>query len=104
MNLDRWIERIYSERDIGRGVATALAGAVGLPIYLYWDDWVIAAFAALIAFPIGRIAASTAHSFWTQSRERNLDKKKLSEILDNLGKEEISVVQGFVWHGGSVIT
>ena len=28
--LDRWVERIYSERDIGRGIATSAAGAIGL--------------------------------------------------------------------------
>lgn len=104
MNFDRWIERIYSERDIGRGIATAFAGAAGLPTYLYWDDWVIAAFAAIIAFPIGRIGASAVHSVIAQSRERKHDIERLRETLKNLGTEEKSVVQGFVWHGGSVMT
>ena len=104
MNLDRWIERVYSESDIGRGIATSAAGAAGLTTYLYWGDWVVAGFVTIIVFPIGRILASAIHSHWNRSRERNRNRGQLKDLLDNLGSEERAVVQAFVWHGGSVIT
>ena len=104
MGLNRWLERVYSENDTGRGVATSLAGATGLTTYLYWDDWVIAGFSAIIAFPIVRLSASALHSRWSRSRERNRSRAQLKNLLDSLGSEEKIVVQAFVWHGGSVIT
>jgi hypothetical protein len=55
MKLDRWIERVYSERDIGRGIATSAAGASGLVTYLLCKDVVIAVFVTVILFPLGRI-------------------------------------------------
>lgn len=104
MDLNSWLERVYSESDIGRGVATSLAGATGLATYLYWDDWVIAGFSAIIAFPIVRISASAVHSRWNRSRERDRSRGELKDLLDSLGSEERAVIQAFVWHGGSVIT
>ena len=104
MTLDRWIERIYSDRDIGRGIATSAAGAIGLTTYLYWEDLVVAGFVTIIVFPIGRILASAIHSHWNQSRERNRSMEQLKDLVDTLGREERAVIQAFVWHGGSVIT
>lgn len=48
--LDKWADRIYSETDVGRSVATSSAGVIGLITYLTTSDWVIAAFAFLIVF------------------------------------------------------
>ena len=48
MNLGRWIERIYTEGDFGRNLATSVAGVVGLLTYLQLNDGVTAAFAAII--------------------------------------------------------
>ena len=104
MSLNRWLERVYSESDTGRGVATSLAGATGLTSYLYWDDWVVAGFSAIIAFPIVRISVSAIHFRWNRSRERDRSRGQLKDLLDSLGSEEKAVVQAFVWHGGSVIT
>ena len=104
MNFGRWVERIYGERDIGRGIATSVAGALGLTTYLYWGDWVIAAFVAIIVFPVARIVASTIHSHWSKSRQRIDNVGKIEELFEKLGSEEKAVVQAFVWHGGSVIT
>ena len=104
LNLNRWLERVYSENDTGRVVATSLAGATGLTTYLYWDDWVVAGFSAIITFPIVRLSASALHSRWNRLRERDRSRGQLKDLLDSLGFEEKAVVQAFVWHGGSVIT
>lgn len=71
MNFGQWVERIYGENDFGRGIATSIAGSAGLAAYLYWGDWVIAAFVGIIIFPIGRILASAIHSRWIRSQERS---------------------------------
>jgi len=68
MNLDRWAERIYAERDFGRSIATSVAGVVGLLLYLNTRDWVVAAFAAVICFPIVRVLASAAHSVYMRKK------------------------------------
>ena len=103
MNFGRWIDRIYSESDIGRGIATTVSGAAGLSAYLYWDDWAIGAFVAIIFFPAARILVSALHSYWSQSRKRSDDIVQMEELFEKLGSEEKAVIQAFVWHGGSVI-
>ena len=65
--LEKWAERIYSESDFGRGVATSISGAIGLSTYLFFNDWVIALFSVMISFPIIRIAASSSYK-WNQDR------------------------------------
>ena len=97
-------ERIYSESDIGRGIATTVAGAAGLATYHYWNDWVVAAFVTIIIFPVAKILASAIHSLWSRSRQRSDSRGQIEELFEKLGAEEKHVVQAFVWHGGSVIT
>ena len=104
MNLDRWAARVYDENDIGRGIATTLAAVGGLSTYLYWGDWVVAAFVAIIVFPVSRIATSAIHSRWARSRERRRTKGQMEDLFESLGSEERATVQAFVWHGGSVMT
>lgn len=94
--LDKWAERVYTETDFGRSVATSVAGAVGLVVYLFVDDWVIAAFSAIIAFPIARIVASGLH---TRSSGRYAER-----VYEQLSDGEKDVVQGFVDAGGCVLT
>ena len=104
MNLSRWVDRIYRESDIGRGIATSVAGAAGLATYLRWADWVIAFFVAIIVFPIARILASTFHSHWRLSRKRTYSRDQVKKFFEKLGSEERTVVEAFVYHGGSVVT
>ena len=104
LNVDRWAERIYKESDVGRGIATTGAGIAGLTAYLYFDDWVIAAFVTIILFPVIRITASSIHSRLERSRERSLNEGQLQELFANLGTEEKLVIESFVQHGGSVIS
>ena len=104
MNFGRWVELVYNESDIGKGIGTTAAGIAGLTTYLYWRDWVVAAFATIIVFPVARILASATHSHLAQSRKRRYGSDQIKELFGSLGREERDVVQAFVWHGGSVIT
>ena len=104
MNINRWIELIYNERDFGRGVATTVAGVTGLVIYLYQSDWAIAVFSAIIIFPVIKIVATSIHSHWVRSRQRTYSREQMAELFEKLSSEEQAVVQAFVRHGGSVVT
>jgi hypothetical protein len=94
--LDKWAERVYTETDFGRSVATSVAGVIGLVVYLFFDDWVIAAFSAIIAFPVVRLIATGLH---TRSTGRYPER-----IYGQLSDGEKEVVQGFVDAGGCVLT
>ena len=39
---------LMSKADVGRCIATSVAGVVGLSVYLLSSDWVIAVFSAVI--------------------------------------------------------
>ena len=63
--LDKWVERIYAETDVGRSIATSVAGVIGLSAYLLSTDWVIAAFLSIIAWCVAMGVLSyyaTSHS------------------------------------------
>ena len=100
----RWAERIYRESDFGRGIATTVTGVAGLVTYLYWNDFVLAAFAAIIIFPAARISADAIHSQFSRWRERRERRGQTVELFEKLSWEERNVVEGFVWIGGSVVT
>jgi hypothetical protein len=102
--LDRLASAIYSEDAIGRGIGTSLAGLAGLLAYIYGQDWVVAAFTALIAFPIGRIAAKAVHSGWQERAKRRLERRSAAEQLSRLSREEVRVLKFFVESGGSCVT
>lgn len=104
MNLDRWAERIYTERDFGRSVATSVSGVVGLLIYLAAKDWVIAAFSTIIAFPMVRLAASAAHSAYSRKELSRSAQEKGQELYERLSDEEKEVLREFVRCGGSVMS
>lgn len=104
MNLDRWVERIYAERDFGRSIATSAAGIIGLSIYLIKGDWVISAFSAMIVFPIVRVISSAAHGAYSQKKLSVKDSEQAQELYDRLSDEEKSVLKEFVIAGGSVMS
>ncbi|WP_116645173.1 super-infection exclusion protein B [Salinivibrio sp. HTSP] len=102
--LDKWAERIYSENDFGRGVATSVSGTIGLSTYLFFNDWVIALFGVMISFPVIRIAASNLYK-WSQDRAK---KKSIEQALEctfnGLTEHEKLVVAAFVEAGGTALT
>lgn len=103
MNLGRWFERIYSESDTGRSIATSVSGLIGLGAYLYSQDWVIGAVVLIVAFPIARIVASALHSRYVRSRQSSKSQDEMKELFDKLSREELSVLRAFVRHGGCVV-
>ncbi|HIF9369771.1 TPA: hypothetical protein ACX6RS_001837 [Photobacterium damselae] len=102
--LDKWAERIYSESDFGRGVATSISGVIGLSTYLLFNDWVIALFSVMISFPIIRIAASSLYK-WNQGRAKKKSIERALECTFNgLTEHEKLVVAAFVEAGGTALT
>jgi ABC-type multidrug transport system fused ATPase/permease subunit len=104
VSLDRWAKRIYTERDFGRSVATSVSGVVGLVVYLVFEDWVIAVFSAVIAFPIVRIISSAVHSAHTRKKLVVEDRQQAQELYERLSEEEKGVLREFVKAGGSVMS
>jgi len=98
------VERLYSETDSARSIATSGAGVVGLLIYLMQRDWVIAAFSAVIIFPIARLASARIYEHIHRAEKRRTEREEAEEKYNQLGEHEKAVVQAFVQAGGSVLT
>ena len=102
--LDKWMERVYSETDFGRSIATSVAGTVGLVVYLVVGDWVISDFSAIIAFPIARLLSSWLYERTRRAAARQIDHERAENTYAKLSDEERQVVTAFVNAGGSVLT
>ena len=102
--INSWIERVYGETDFGRSVATSLAGIVGLAIYLAFGDWIVAAFSAVIAFPIARLASTGLYEKVRRGSSRRLETERARIAYEGLSPEEKNVVAAFAKAGGSVLT
>lgn len=101
---DKWIDRLYGETDFGRSVATSLAGMAGLAVYLAAHDWVIAAFSAVIAFPIVRLVATWIYEKVRRATAREAARERAAVALHALSDAERQVVSAFVRAGGAVLT
>lgn len=102
--LDKLAARLYSETDSARSIATSGAGIVGLAIYLMQRDWVIAAFSAVIVFPIARLASARIYERIHRAEKRRTEREEAEEKYNQLGEHEKAVVQAFVQAGGAVLT
>lgn len=98
------IDRIYTETDFGRSVATSFSGFVGLVIYLLYGDWVIASFSAIITFPIARLFATWGFNIIHTAAEHQKDDDLAARTFAKLSDEELEVVSAFVAAGGCVLT
>lgn len=103
-NLDKLFERIYSENDFGRSIATSIAGIIGLIIYLLINDWIISIFSAIISFPIARLVATWLYEKARRAHNRYLERERAKYVYDCLSNDEKQVVKAFVEVGGSVLT
>jgi hypothetical protein len=99
-----WADRVYSETDFGRSVATTVAGVVGLTVYLIVKDTTVAVFCSVIAFPMVRLLASFYHKRFTKLMERREKDEAADYTYHRLSSGEKAVVQGFVESGGCVMT
>lgn len=102
--IEKWAERVYAEADFGRSVATSLAGLLGLGVYLWRSDWVLAAFISIIFFPIVRIAATAIHERFARTSKRRTDRENARHVYSCLSAEELAAVSTFVSAGGCVLT
>lgn len=103
-SIGRWLERVYSENDFGRSVATSLSGAVGLASYLLTEDWVIAIFLTIITFPIFRLVSTGINEKVLKRKERKINRENARYMYEVLSDEEKKVIQLYVSSGGSVLT
>tara|TARA_B110000196_G_C21092808_1_gene638428 strand:+ start:55 stop:540 length:486 start_codon:yes stop_codon:yes gene_type:complete len=103
-SIEKWADRVYAENDFGRSVATSLAGLLGLVIYLLTNDWVIAAFSTLIAFPVVRLISTGINEKIERKKQRNISKESSLHKYEKLSAEEKVVVASYVKAGGSVLT
>ena len=104
VDLTRWAERLYSESDVPRSLATSFAGLVGLGVYLRVADWVIAVFAAVIAFPFLRVLFTWLGSSVEERLESRRTTEALRSRLAQLSPAERDVVDAFLESGGRVLT
>ena len=100
----KWIDRIYTERNFGRGVATIFACATGSAAWLCADEWIFTVFVIVASYLSVNIVADPIHDRITLARKRGHTKRRMKELFSNLGHEEISVLKGFVSVGGNVVT
>lgn len=103
-SIEKWAERVYAETDFGKSIATSLAGVVGLAIYLLLADWAIAAFSAVIFFPVARLTATAIHTRIAHNAQLRERHSNAEHIFDTLSNEEQAVVAEFVRAGGCVLT
>jgi len=102
--IDKIVEKLYSETDSARSIATSGAGVVGLIIYLMQRDWVIAAFSAVMVFPIARLASARIYERFHRAEMRRTEREKAQDMYSQLSEHQKAVVQAFVQAGGSVLT
>ncbi|MBD3341887.1 MAG: hypothetical protein GF353_22480 [Candidatus Lokiarchaeota archaeon] len=101
---EKWADRLYTETDFGRSIATSVAGVIGLIIYLYSSDWVIGTFSSIISFPIIRLVSTTLHERLNRRKKWSIEKEEAEHIYNHLSEGEKTVVETFVKAGGSVLT
>jgi hypothetical protein len=102
--IEKWADRIYAETDFGRSIATSLSGLLGLAVYLFFGDWVIAAFVTIIFFPVARLTASATHVRLSRNADRRASRSDAQHTFNSLSDEERAVVAEFVSAGGCVLT
>jgi hypothetical protein len=102
--LDKWAERVYTETDFGRSVATFVSGVVGLAVYLGSDDVAIAAFSAIIVFPVSRLISASLYERFMRQKQHRIERLDAENTYNNLSEAKKDVVQAFVKVGGCVLT
>lgn len=103
-SIEKWAERVYAETNFGKSIATSLAGVVGLAVYLLLGDWAIAAFAAIIFFPVARLTTTAIHARVARNAGRRARRNDAEHTFSTLSEEEQAVVAEFVRAGGCAIT
>ncbi|MGL5418739.1 MAG: hypothetical protein ACRDA9_04735 [Plesiomonas shigelloides] len=103
-SVEKWAEKIYDETDFGKSISVSISGAIGLSVYFWLSDWVVAAFSTIIVFPLFRILTGSLHARYVRhsSHQRVIDEANI--IYNKLCDDELDVVKEFVLAGGCVLT
>lgn len=104
MKFDEIAAKIYGETDFARSLATAFAGVVGLSIYLWKRDAVIAAFSAVIVFPIVRLGSHSLRAAWLARGAKRTKEAQSLELLEKLSVQEKDILRFFVAAGGACVS
>lgn len=104
MKFDEIAAKIYDETDFGRSVATAIAGIAGLATYLWKRDAVIAAFAAVIVFPVVRLGSHSLRAAWVARAAKRTKEAQSLELLEKLSAQEKDILRFFVAAGGACVS
>ena len=107
MNIAKWAERIYLEEDFGKNIATTISGLIGLSIYFYKSDFALAAFVAIILFPLIKIIANIFREKHIKNKESHFlieAKKNIEKTVKSFTDKERLVIHEFVKAKGSVLS
>jgi len=104
MNYEKLITAIYAEEDLGRSVATAVAGVAGLVAYRLSSDWVVAFFSAVILFPLARVIATALHSRWKVRRSETTQALRAEAEFNMFSLQERQILEFFVRKGGCCVS
>lgn len=104
MKFEEIVAKIYDETDFARSLATAFAGVAGLTIYLWKHDAVIAAFAAVIVFPVVRLGSHTLRTSWIARATVRAKEAHSQELLAKLSEQEKDILRFFVAAGGACVS
>lgn len=104
--IEKWIKRIYTEKDFGKLIALSLSVISGLITYLLTEDWMIVAFSIIILLSVIRIIVISTgiDEKMKLRRQRNADREKALQVYEALTNEEREIVGIYVKAGGSVLT
>jgi ABC-type multidrug transport system fused ATPase/permease subunit len=107
MDIEKWAERIYLEEDFGKNIATSTSGVVGLIIYLSKSDFALAAFVAIIIFPVVKIISNSLREKYIakkQERDYEAAKEELDRTVKELTDQERLVIHKFVQYKSAVMS
>jgi hypothetical protein len=107
MDIDKWADRVYAEEDFGKNIAISFSGLIGLIIYLIKSDFALAAFIAIIIFPLVKMLSRHIERKYAKNKKQSdveNKKKEIVEIVKNLTDRERRVIHEFVKYKSAVIS
>ena len=102
--MEKWLERIYIEKDLDKNIAISVSGTIGLLLYLYNNNVVIGLFLSIISFPIIRILSISIIKKVELKKDIRIYNERKQNLYKSLSENEKKVVKSFVKAGGFVMT
>lgn len=101
MKFDKFLETIYNENDISKGLSFSLAGILALIVYKLEKDVFVAIVVPVIFFPIFRFLIKSIIEHLSSKKALVNNQSKMDDILKNISEEERSLIYEFVSKGSS---